>query len=208
MGWFIYTTVIFLGLAGLVASVIVGVRYSRLSKPIEVEHNLPMVENLNPQFTEGHVQGLELRNAPKKNGNIIVYFLPTDIRYKENMDFQKEIKIYKFVVGRGMRVNIGTGEFSSYREIVKYNSNNPQDISQKITSFPLGDALAKQSIITHINNKLRMSDEQAEMALTDIVKRNARGQLTRKDIDQWKMLLAELVKAGALSHSPKEEKND
>lgn len=195
MGWVVYTISMIVGTAAIIGTIITGVIMNKKIKGIDIEHNRPIVDNMNPQFANGHTQLLELSTKTMKNGNILVVGLPIDVRFKDNLDFQPEIKPVEFVVGRGYRRAAATGEYSDHREIVKYLPKHPEDVTTKFIDGKVGEELSKEAITQKVRNNLRKHDEAGDEATAWLVTESAKGQLSRKRFAEAETLSKEISKA-------------
>jgi len=199
MGWVTTLIITFLSIIALIATIVVGVITSKKTRTYNIDKNLPIAENTMPELTNGHTQGIELKSVTQKNGNYLVTFLPTSIRYRESIDFQPDIQPIRFVVGKGYRKVLGVGEFDAYRDIVKYEHKNPSELSKKFGDTTFGEILSRDAIVNKVMNRMRSMEREGDKAIAHLIKKNPKGELTRKDFEEAVTLMREMFKSSTIN---------
>ena len=193
MSLFLTILAILVAMGGIAVVLILGLKSLKpVKSKIEIEPNMPLCENLAPFLTNGYSDGVELSAIQKRNGNILVKFLPTDPL--QSKDKQVKLEVQKFVVGRGLRKTFPVGDFSGRRQKVKYFPRVPEDMPKELQNMGIGEQFTKEIIIQNIQNKVHLARQEESKALPMIIKSLGTGNLTREDFRRKKELENELNK--------------
>lgn len=148
---------------------------------IDIPINAPFVDNdTRRHFTNGYSRGLLKRELPRKNGCSLIEFIPIDQDQSSVFStFKKpEPQVQAVVVHNTMIKRSPRGDRSSRREIVTLTSRNPADLPESMQNTAQGEWMTREGQLAWLKKTFGDAIPAGDMAIADIMKEYARGNIS------------------------------